>query len=67
MNSHKIHAPSLGSGASVGGGEVEVWSVDATHAFDEPGLKGRVLAYDEDLGIEALERFRGFLRSAAPV
>ena len=26
VNSHKIHAPSLGSGASVGGGEVEVAS-----------------------------------------
>ena len=26
MNSHEIHAPSLGSGASVGGGEVEVVS-----------------------------------------
>ena len=26
VNSHEIHAPSLGSGASVGGGEVEVVS-----------------------------------------
>ena len=26
MNSHEIHAPSLGSGASVGGGEVGVAS-----------------------------------------
>ena len=26
VNSHEIHAPSLGSGASVGGGEVEVAS-----------------------------------------
>jgi len=49
-----------------GGGEIEVWSVDATHAFDEPGLKGRVLAYDEGLSVEALERFQRFLRSIPP-
>jgi dienelactone hydrolase len=66
LASVRRHMRALASVVS-GGGEVEVWSVDATHAFDEPGLKGRVLAYDEDLGIEALERFRGFLRSAAPV
>jgi dienelactone hydrolase len=63
LASVRRHMRALASVVS-GGGEVEVWSVDATHAFDEPGLKGRVLAYDEDLGVEALQRFRGFLRSA---
>jgi len=62
LASVRRHMRALASVVS-GGGEVEVWSVDATHAFDEPGLKGRVLAYDEDLGVEALQRFQGFLRS----
>jgi hypothetical protein len=63
LASIRRHMRALASVVS-GGGEVEVWSVDATHAFDEPGLKGRVLAYDENLGVEALQRFQGFLRSA---
>lgn len=62
LASVRRHMRALASVVS-GGGEVEVWSVDATHAFDEPGLKGRVLAYDEDLGVEALQRFQGFLQS----
>lgn len=65
LASVRRHMRALASVVS-GGGEVEVWSVDATHAFDEPGLKGRVLAYDEDLSIEALERFQQFLRSIPP-
>ena len=62
LASVRRHMRALASVVS-GGGEVEVWSVDATHAFDEPGLKGRVLAYDEELGGEALARFQHFLRS----
>lgn len=62
LASVRRHMRALASVVS-GGGEVEVWSVDATHAFDEPGLKGRVLAYDEELGLQSLTRFQGFLRS----
>ncbi len=48
------------------GSEVSVWSVDATHAFDEPGLMARIMRYDEDLSREALDRFAGFLKSFSP-
>jgi dienelactone hydrolase len=42
------------------GGELEVWRVPATHAFDEPGTNG-LMRYDEKLSIEAHERFRRLL------
>ena len=45
------------------GAEVAIWSVDATHAFDEPGLKGSILSYDEALSLQAMDRFTEFLRS----
>ena len=48
------------------GAEVELWAVDATHAFDEPGIKAPVpIAHDPDLGEASLRRFRRFLASAA--
>jgi dienelactone hydrolase len=49
--------------ALAGGSEVELWSVDATHAFDEPGLKApeSVMRHDPALLDEAVERFRRFL------
>lgn len=51
------------SAAVAAGSEVSVWSVDATHAFDEPGLAHRLFTYDEDLGAEAVRRFQAYLRS----
>lgn len=51
------------SAAVAAGSEVSVWSVDATHAFDEPGLAHRLFTYDEDLGAEAIRRFQAYLRS----
>jgi dienelactone hydrolase len=62
LASVRRHLRALASAVSAGA-EVAIWSVDATHAFDEPGLKGRVLAYDDDLSLEALDRFRAFLGS----
>lgn len=49
--------------AVAAGAEVEVWAPDATHAFDEPGIKARLpIRYDEDLGAEAVRRFGNWLR-----
>jgi len=49
--------------AVAGGAELQLWSVDATHAFDEPGLKApeHVMRHDPALLEEAVERFRRFL------
>lgn len=48
--------------AVAAGADVEIWSPDATHAFDEPGIKARLpIAYDETLSLTALERFGEFL------
>jgi dienelactone hydrolase len=52
--------------AVAAGSEVSVWSVDATHAFDEPGLMARIMRYDEALSREALDRFAGFLTAISP-
>jgi len=44
------------------GADVELWAVDATHAFDEPGVKAPVpVSHDPDLSEAALARFRRFL------
>lgn len=56
------HMKALASAVS-SGSDVEIWSVDATHAFDEPGLSSSLMRYDAALGAEALERFRRFLRA----
>src|SRR5690606_30352174 len=43
--------------------EVERWTVDATHAFDEPTGAGP-MRHDEALTDEALKRFAAFLAEA---
>ncbi|NBB53265.1 dienelactone hydrolase [Rhizobium sp. CRIBSB] len=62
LASVRRHMRALASAVSAGA-ELSIWSVDATHAFDEPGLKGGVLAYDEALSLQALDRFTAFLAS----
>lgn len=62
LGSVKRHMKALAS-AVMAGSDVAVWSVDATHAFDEPGLSSGVMTYDEALGHEARERFRCFLEA----
>lgn len=61
LASVRRHMRALSAAVSAGA-EVEIWSVDATHAFDEPGLNGRVLSYDEALSLQALDRFSAFLK-----
>ncbi len=47
------------------GVEVETWSVDATHAFDEPtGIPP--MRHDAELAAESIGRFQRFLQSIAP-
>jgi dienelactone hydrolase len=65
LASVRRHMRALAS-AVAAGSEISVWSVDATHAFDEPGLMARIMRYDEDLSREALERFAGFLSTISP-
>lgn len=49
--------------AVAAGAEVEIWAPDATHAFDEPGIRAKLpIRYDEDLGAEAVRRFGDWLR-----
>lgn len=60
LASVRRHLRALASAVSAGA-EVSIWSIDATHAFDEPGLDGRILTYDESLSLEATERFTAFL------
>ena len=43
--------------------EIERWTVDGTHAFDEPTGAGP-MRHDESLTEEALKRFTGFLERA---
>lgn len=65
LASVRRHMRALAS-AVAAGSEVSVWSVDATHAFDEPGLMARIMRYDETLSREALDRFAGFLGAISP-
>lgn len=45
------------------GCDVELWGVEATHAFDEPGIKARLpIRFDEAASVAALSRFETFLR-----
>lgn len=46
------------------GGEVEVWTADATHAFDEP-TASMPMRHDPLLTAEAIRRFREFLEGLA--
>lgn len=65
LASVRRHMRALAS-AVAAGSEISVWSVDATHAFDEPGLMARIMRYDEDLSREALDRFARFLTTISP-
>lgn len=60
LASVRRHMRALAS-AVAAGSEVSVWSVDATHAFDEPGLMARIMRYDEALSRESMSRFASFL------
>lgn len=67
LASVRRHMRALAS-AVAAGSEVSVWSVDATHAFDEPGLMARIMRYDEALTRESMDRFAGFLgRFSRPI
>lgn len=51
--------------AVAAGADVEIWTVDATHAFDEPGIKPPTpMMYDAELASEAIDKFEQFLVSA---
>lgn len=52
--------------AVAAGADLEVWPVEGTHAFDEPGLKTITswMRHDPDLLQVSVERFERFLRSA---
>jgi dienelactone hydrolase len=52
--------------AVAAGADVEIWPVEATHAFDEPGLKTITnwMRHDPDLLEVSVERFERFLSSA---
>lgn len=56
----RAYAAPLAAGASV-----ELWPVDATHAFDEPGLKApeHIMRHDPALARASVEKFRAFLRA----
>ncbi|WP_309628874.1 dienelactone hydrolase family protein [Brevundimonas sp.] len=45
------------------GSEIEEWVVDATHAFDEPGLTHPKIRHDREATKEAIRRFAGFLKT----
>lgn len=60
----KRHMQALTSAVRAGS-DVAVWSVDATHAFDEPGLNSGLMRYDRALSLEARERFQRFLTTLA--
>ena len=45
------------------GSEIEEWVVDATHAFDEPGLTHPKIRHDPEATKEAIRRFVGFLKA----
>lgn len=62
LASVRRHVKTLAS-AVVAGSDVEIWSVDATHAFDEPGLTPRWMQFDPVLGQMAIARFTRFLGS----
>ena len=59
-------AERLYASARRGGSVVDLWRVDATHAFDEDGTSG-LMRYDAELSRQARERFVGFLRKTLAV
>ncbi len=54
-------------GAAVkGGSDVEIWTVDATHAYDEPAIRPPTpMLYDAEKAAETHEKFKVFLRRCA--
>lgn len=55
----KVYAAPVAAGV-----DLELWSPDATHAFDEPGIRAPVpVEFDPDLQAEAVRRFEVFLRA----
>lgn len=65
LASVRRHMRALAS-AVAAGSEVSIWSVDGTHAFDEPGLMARIMRFDEDLSRAAMDRFAAFLTAISP-
>ncbi|WP_428151379.1 dienelactone hydrolase family protein [Brevundimonas sp.] len=51
--------------ARAAGSDIEEWVVDATHAFDEPGLTHPKIRHDPEATKEAIRRFVGFLKARA--
>lgn len=51
--------------ARAAGSIIEEWIVDATHAFDEPGLTHPKIRHDPKATEEAIQRFVAFLKSRA--
>jgi len=49
--------------ARAAGSKIEEWVVDATHAFDEPGLTHPKIRYNPQATKEAVRRFVGFLKA----
>jgi hypothetical protein len=51
--------------AVAAGCDVDIWSVPATHAFDEPGLRvpKRLMEHDPELLDASIDRFRRFVTS----
>lgn len=49
--------------ARAAGSQIEEWVVEATHAFDEPGLTHPKIRYDPAATGEAIRRFVGFLQA----
>ena len=48
------------------GADIDIWRVDATHAFDEPGDPIWPVSYHSPLAAEALDRFGRFLADRGP-
>ena len=51
--------------ARAAGSTIEEWVVDATHAFDEPGLTHPKIRHDPEATQAAIQRFVGFLKARA--
>lgn len=51
--------------ARAAGSTIEEWVVDATHAFDEPGLTHPKIRHDPEATKAAIQRFVGFLKARA--
>jgi dienelactone hydrolase len=64
LGSVRAHMRAYGA-AVAAGADVEIWSVDATHAFDEPGIRAPLpITFDPDLGVEAVGKFEKFVTTS---